>query len=292
MSEKKFILFSKMQGLGNDYIVIDETEEEIITEEKKPSLVEKICKRGFSIGADGVIFVAPAKLEEADIRFRIYNADGSEAEMCGNGIRCFAKFVYENGINLKERIKVETMAGIKLVENEISGRKVISSKVDMGEAIFKTENIPMIFEDEECLEQEFIINENSINLTALSVGNPHTVTFTEDLETVDLKVLGPLIEYHEIFPQRINAHFVGIINKNEIIMITWERGAGVTMACGTGATACVIAGYKLGKLENHVLVHLPGGDLKIEVYGKDDGLGAYMEGNAELVFEGVIEVTI
>ncbi|GAB4308102.1 MAG: diaminopimelate epimerase [Methanobacteriaceae archaeon] len=290
MSEKKFILFSKMHGLGNDYIVIDETEEEIISEHKKPEFAEKTCQRGFSIGADGVIFVCPATLEEADIRFRIFNADGSEAEMCGNGIRCFAKFVYENGINLKETIKVETLAGIKIVENQLKGREVVSSKVDMGTAIFKTAEIPMKSNLDEFIDQELPLNAENIKLTAISVGNPHTVTFTEKIDEIDLNYLGPLLENHEVFPQRTNVHFVSIVNPDEINMITWERGSGITMACGTGATACVIAGYRLGKLDKEVLVHLPGGDLKIEVYEKNDILGAYMEGNAVLTFEGVINI--
>ncbi|AXV37578.1 MAG: diaminopimelate epimerase [Methanobacterium sp. BRmetb2] len=292
MSEEKFILFSKMQGLGNDYIVIDETKEEIIPENKKPEFVEETCQRGFSIGADGVIFVSPATVDEADIRFRIFNADGSEAEMCGNGIRCFAKFVYENGINLKERIKVETLAGIKIVENKLTGREVISSKVDMGTATFKTEEIPMISKLDEFIDQELPLNDKNIKLTAVNVGNPHTVTFTDNLKEVDLESLGPVIEMHEKFPQRINVHFVSITSRSEMKMITWERGTGVTMACGTGATASVIAGYRLGKLDNNVLVHLPGGELKIEVYEKDDTLGAYMEGDAVLSFEGVINVQI
>ncbi|MDI6643831.1 MAG: diaminopimelate epimerase [Methanobacteriaceae archaeon] len=290
MREKKFILFSKMHGLGNDYIVIDETEEEIIPEHKKPEFAEKTCQRGFSIGADGVIFVCPATLEGADLRFRIFNADGSEAEMCGNGIRCFAKFVYENGINLKEKIKVETLAGIKIVENQVKGREVISSKVDMGTATFKTAEIPMKSNSDEFIDQELSLNSEKVKLTAISVGNPHTVTFTERIEEIDLKSLGPLLENHKVFPQRTNVHFVSILNSNEIDMITWERGSGITMACGTGATACVIAGYRIGKLDKNVLVHLPGGDLKIEVYEKKDTLGAYMEGNAVLTFEGVINI--
>ena len=290
MREKMFILFSKMHGLGNDYIVIDETEEEIIPEQKKPEFAEITCQRGFSIGADGVIFVSPATLSEADIRFRIFNADGSEAEMCGNGIRCFAKFVYENGINLKERIKVETLAGIKIVENQLNGREVASSKVDMGTATFKTEEIPMKSNLDEFIDQELPLNSKNIKLTAINVGNPHTVTFTERIEEIDLKYLGPLLENHEVFPQRTNVHFVRILNSDEIDMITWERGSGITMACGTGATACVIAGYRLGILDKNVLVHLPGGDLKIEVYEDNGTFGAFMEGNAVLSFEGVISI--
>jgi diaminopimelate epimerase len=284
----KEIKFSKMHGLGNDYIVIDETTEEIIPEDKKTEISMELCRRGFSIGADGVIFVCPSTSD--DIRFRIFNSDGSEAEMCGNGIRCFSKFVYEKGIINKEKINVETLGGTKEVNLTISDGKVVSSKVDMGTATFKTSEIPMIREGKEFLDEELVVEGNPIKMTVLSVGNPHAVIFTDNLDDVPLNKIGPVIETHEAFPQKINVHFVKIISENEIDMITWERGAGVTFACGTGATSCVIAGFKLQKLNNDVLVHLPGGDLKINVYEKNGTLGAFMEGDAVLVFNGVIKI--
>ncbi len=286
----KEIKFSKMHGLGNDYVVIDETREEIIPEDKKPEITAELCRRGFSIGADGVIFVSPSISE--DIRFRIFNSDGSEAEMCGNGIRCFSKFVYDKGIIENETIKVETFGGTKVVTLNIENGKVASSKVDMGNATFKTPEIPMISDEKEFLDEELIVEGNPVKMSVVSVGNPHAVIFTDDLDRVPLSEIGPVIETHASFPQKINVHFVKILHKNEIDMITWERGAGVTLACGTGATSCVIAGFKLQKLENNVLVHLPGGDLKIDVYEEDGTLGAFMEGDAVLVFDGILEINI
>lgn len=292
MMTLKEIQFSKMHGLGNDYIVIDETKEEIIPESKKNEVTAELCRRGFSIGADGVIFVCPSTSDETDIRFRIFNSDGSEAEMCGNGIRCFAKYVYDRGIIKKEKINVETLGGIKIVDMQVKNGEVSSSKVDMGKATFKASEVPMISENEEFLDEELNVEGTSYRLTAVSVGNPHAVIFTDDIDAVPLNEVGPAIETHEAFPQKTNVHFVKILSKNEINMTTWERGAGFTYACGTGATSCVLSGFKLGKLDNNVLVHLPGGDLRIEVYEKDGSLGAFMEGDAVMVFKGAIKINI
>lgn len=292
MSEKKLITFSKMHGLGNDYIVFDESEKILIPEEKKPEIVEEICRRGFSVGADGVIFVTPATNEDADIRFRIFNSDGSEAEMCGNGIRCFAKYVYENEILNSDEMLVETGGGIKEVDLDLEGGEVIASTVDMGVATFKTTDIPMISNKDEFLDSELMVDGKPINITAVNVGNPHAVIFTENIEDIELNKIGPLIENHPAFPQKTNVHFVNIINRNEIEMITWERGAGFTLACGTGATSCVIAGFKLGKLDEEVEVHLPGGELLIIVYEMGEEVRIFMEGEAILVFDGVMELEI
>lgn len=280
--------FSKMHGLGNDYVVINEFDSEIIPETEKGTFSIEISKRGFSVGADGVIFVCPPT-HNGDIKFRIFNADGSEAEMCGNGIRCFSKYVYDNDIIKKNKLKVETLGGLKIVEITIDEEnKNISNffKVDMGLSTFKTSEIPMIADTEEFLDETLVVDGEEIDMTTVSVGNPHAVIFTEDAEKIDLTKYGPAIENHEAFPQRINVHFVEIISKNEIKMITWERGAGFTYACGTGATSCVLSGFKLGILDNKVLVHLPGGNLEIEVYKKNDELGAFMKGEATLVFNG------
>lgn len=287
--------FSKMHGLGNDYIVIDESKEEIIPEHRKAAIVRELCMRRFSIGADGVIFVEPSTTDEADIKFRVFNSDGSEAEMCGNGIRCFAKFVYENCIVPKDEITVETLGGIKYVKLRIVGEEVVSSTVDMGEAKFKPADIPVISPKsdlKEVLEEELTVDGKSLRVSAVNVGNPHAVVFTENLENVDINHLGPLMEKHEAFPEKTNVHFVKVINREEIEMLTWERGAGFTYACGTGATASTIVGYKLGKLDENVLVHLPGGDLFITIYTKNGKLGAFMEGDAVLAFDGVVEINV
>ena len=292
MIEKTLITFSKMHGLGNDYIIVDESEKILIPEEKKPEIVEEICRRGFSVGADGVIFVTPASTEDADIRFRIFNSDGSEAEMCGNGIRCFAKYVYENEIFRGDEILVETLGGIKEIDLDVEGLEVRASSVDMGVPTFKTSDIPMISDKEEFLDSELIVDGKPIKMTVVNVGNPHAVIFTENIENIDLNEIGPLIENHPAFPQKTNVHFVNIINRNEIEMITWERGAGFTLACGTGATSSVIAGFKLGKLDEEVEVHLPGGELLIIVYEMGEEIRIFMEGEAVLVFDGVMELDI
>ena len=290
MSDRIILLFHKMHGLGNDYAVIDESTEELIPEDKKGEISAELCTRGFSVGADGVIFVAPSI--EADIRFRIFNSDGSEAQMCGNGIRCFAKYVYENDVLKEKQMSVETLGGIKELTLQVESGNVRSIRVDMGTATFKTSEVPMASDEEEFIDQELVVDSEPLKLTALSVGNPHAIIFTDKLEEVALDHLGPIIETHEAFPERINVHFVGVVSPQEVEMLTWERGAGFTMACGTGATSTVIAGYKLGLLEKDVLVHLPGGDLMITVYEKDGELGGFMEGDAVSVFEGIMELDI
>jgi len=290
MSERIILLFHKMHGLGNDYVVIDESTEELIPEEKKPEISAELCTRGFSVGADGVIFVVPSA--EADIRFRIFNSDGSEAEMCGNGIRCFAKYVYENDVLKQKKMTVETLSGTKELTLHVENGTVKSIQVDMGTAAFKTSEVPMTSAEEEFIDQELLVDGEPLKLTAISVGNPHAIIFTEDLEGVALDHLGPLIENHQAFPERTNVHFVGVVSSKEVEMLTWERGAGFTMACGTGATSTVIAGYKLGLLQKDVLVHLPGGDLQITVYEKEGKLGAFMEGDAVSVFEGIMELDL
>lgn len=290
-----------MHGLGNDYVVIDESESEIIPENQKSKAAKEVCTRGFSVGADGVIFISPSTRKNADIRFRIFNADGSEAEMCGNGIRCFAKFVYENNIIPSRDMFVETMEDVKELHLKVDDGKVTSIKVDMGTATFKSGEIPMLTNLEEFLDEEIVLlgvqdriddQETSLKISVISVGNPHAVSFTDDLDKIDLEKIGPLIEFHESFPERINAHFVRVIGRDEVEMITWERGSGVTLACGTGATSSVITGFRLGLLDEEVMVHLPGGELRITVY-KDHGiLGAFMEGSAAQVFEGTMEFNI
>lgn len=288
MTEKMILLFHKMHGLGNDYVVIDESVEELIPENKKAEVASALCRRGFSIGADGVIFVSPSNV--ADIKFRIFNSDGSEAEMCGNGIRCFGKYVYENDVLKQDKMSVETLGGIKELVLQVEWDFVNSIRVDMGTASFKTRDVPIISDADEFVDRELKVGDELVKLTALNVGNPHAVIFCENLEEVALDHLGPLLENHKAFPERTNVHFVGVNSPQEVEMITWERGAGFTMACGTGATSTVIAGYRLGLLDKDVLVNLPGGLLQISVYERDDKLGAFMEGDAVSVFEGIMEL--
>ncbi len=290
MTEKIILLFHKMHGLGNDYILIDESTEEIIPEDKKAEIVSELCTRGFSVGADGVIFVSPSN--KADIKFRIFNSDGSEAEMCGNGIRCFAKYVYENDVLKQDKMIVETLGGNKELILNVERSTVTSIRVDMGRATFKALEVPIICAEDEFIDQELKVDGENVQLTAINVGNPHAVIFHENLDEVALDHLGPLIENHDAFPERTNVHFVNIISPDELEMLTWERGAGFTLACGTGATSTVIAAYKLGLTSKDVLVHLPGGDMQITVYEDKEKLGAFMEGDAVSVFEGIMELEL
>jgi diaminopimelate epimerase len=290
----KDLEFTKMHALGNDYIVINEFDGIIIEEEDKEEFSRKICKRGFSIGADGVIFVQKPTDDKYDVRFRIFNSDGSEAEMCGNGIRCFSKFVYERVLK-KNPLNVETKGGLRISEMETENDIVKTIKVFMGNPKFKLKDIPMKIEGKS--EDDVFLNEeielknallNSVKLSVVNVGNPHAVIFLKDNNLkapfirTHLNELGHEIEHHEAFPEKINVHFVELISPEEIRIITWERGAGYTTACGTGTTSSVIIAHKLRKTGNKVLAHLDGGDLEIEI--KDDGV--YMKGDAVMVYDG------
>lgn len=283
----KGLKFSKMHGIGNDFPIIDESKGEVIPEAEKAEACRFLCHRNFGVGGDGVLFVVPS--EVADIGYRMFNPDGSEAEMCGNGIRCFGDFVYRKGILKQEKMTVETKSGIKTIEITLEDGEPALFKVDMGTSTFKTKEIPMIADEEEFLNGDLEVLDETYAVTAISVGNPHAIIFVEDVSAVDIDKFGPAIECHEVFPEKINVHFVQVISENEGIMRTWERGAGVTLACGTGATSTAISGYKLGLFDSGVLLHLPGGDLEFNVYEKDGELGAFMKGPAELVFDGEIQ---
>lgn len=280
----KGLKFSKMHGIGNDFPIIDESKGEVIPEADKPEACRFLCHRNFGVGGDGVLFVVPS--EVADIGYRMFNPDGSEAEMCGNGIRCFGDFVYRKGILKKEEMTVETKSGIKTITISLENGEPALFKVDMGLSTFKTKEIPMICDEDEFLNGSLDVLDTTFNVTAISVGNPHAIIFVDDVDAVDIDKYGPAIECHEVFPEKINVHFVEVISKNEGKMRTWERGAGVTLACGTGATSTAISGFKLGLFDDNVLLHLPGGDLKFNIYEKDGSLGALMEGPAKLVYNG------
>ena len=283
MFDLKGLKFSKMHGIGNDFPIIDESKGEIIPKKATPEVSRILCDRNFGVGGDGLLFVVPSKV--ADIGYRMFNPDGSEAEMCGNGIRCFGDFVYRKEILKQEKMTVETKAGIKTIEITLKDGQPELFKVDMGLSTFKTSEIPMISDDVEFIDKELKVLDTTFNMTAISVGNPHAIIFVDNLEDIDINKYGPAIEAHEVFPEKINVHFVEVISKNEGKMMTWERGAGVTLACGTGATSTAITGFKLGLFDKNILLHLPGGDLKFDVYEKQD-LGAFMEGPAVIVFDG------
>ncbi|WP_456472770.1 diaminopimelate epimerase [Methanocaldococcus sp.] len=276
--------FTKMHALGNDYIVINEFDGEKVKDKEEFS--KNVCRRRFSVGADGVIFIQKPTKEGFDVRFRIFNNDGSEAEMCGNGIRCFAKYVYERVLK-KNPLFVETKAGLRICELDVENDKVKRVKVYMGKPSFRAKDIPVITDKEEFIEETVKLNNpylKEVKITAVSVGNPHAIIFVDDLDYVRkyLDTIGKEIEHLPIFPERINVHFVKVLNDKEIRVLTWERGVGYTMACGTGATASVLAANKLGKVKDKVIAHLDGGDLEIEI--KEDGV--YMKGDAVMVYDG------
>lgn len=287
MVNLKGLKFSKMHGIGNDFPIIDESKGEVIPESDKAEACRQLCHRNFGVGGDGVLFVVPSDV--ADIGYRMFNPDGSEAEMCGNGIRCFGDFVYRNKIVEAETMTVETKSGIKTIEITVEDGEPILFKVNMGKSTFKTPEIPMISDEDEFVDGDLEVLDNVFKATVISVGNPHAILFVDDVDGIDIDKYGPAIEAHKLFPEKINVHFVEVISKNEGKMRTWERGAGVTLACGTGATSTAISGFKLGIFDENILLHLPGGDLEFEVYSEDNELGAFMKGPAKLVFNGEIQ---
>ena len=279
--------FEKYHGLGNDYIIIDDLKGRI-PEEKKSKLAITLCKIHFSIGADGLIFVGSS--DHADIKMRIFNNDGTEAEMCGNGIRCFSKYVYERKIVEKEVIRVETLKGIMVATLNILHEIVISVQIDMGSPILNCEEIPVISEGlkSRCVNEPIIILDRIFNFTAVSMGNPHAVIFIKDqLNDDELNKYGSTIESHRKFPSKVNVEFVKVISDEESILRVFERGVGRTNACGTGACASVVAGTIIGlfKKNTPITIHNDGGDLKITYNGKT----VLMDGPIERVFKGVIE---
>jgi diaminopimelate epimerase len=271
--------FWKMHGLGNDYVVIDNRDQKI-TDKQAPRLAEQLCERKFSVGADGLLLVYPSKV--ADTRMRIFNSDGSEAEMCGNGIRCFSKYCYEKGIVKKTEFKVETLAGIKPVWLTLDGGEVLSIKVEMGAPNWQRSSLPMTG-DGTCINERLEVDNDLYKVTCLSMGNPHCVTFVSDLDVFPVYTVGKLIENHKAFPKRTNVGFVQVNSRSELTVRVWERGCGETLACGTGTCAAVAAANKLGKVGSKVNVHVLGGDLYVEV-----GDTIFLTGPAEKVFEGTL----
>ncbi len=275
--------FAKMHGLGNDFIILnclDETE--YIPSKLYHSLSAELCDRHFGIGADGVLLVLPSA--QADIRMRIINSDGSEAEMCGNGIRCFARFVYEKGIVPKEVMTIETLAGIMVPRILLDQDGQVSQvEVDMGQPILEKADIPMVGEGQ-AISEAIQIEEQTFQITAVSMGNPHCVIFVDDVENFPIEYWGSRIEKSVYFPRKTNVEFVQILNEREVIMRVWERGAAVTLACGTGACATTVACVLNGKTNRNVTLHLDGGDLQVR-WDETDG-HLYMTGPAVEVFQG------
>lgn len=272
--------FSKMQGLGNDYVYVNAFEEKVEDPVKTAIFVSD---RHFGIGSDGLILIKPSEI--ADCEMEMYNADGSKGEMCGNGIRCVAKFAYDKGLVNKERITVATGAGIKTLDLTIENGKVSLVRVDMGAPILEPEKIPVKFSEKRMVNEEITVLGKTYRGTAVSMGNPHFVVFMdEDVRELDLEKIGPHFENHEIFPNRVNTEFVNVLDRTHIRMRVWERGSGETLACGTGSCACTVAGVLNGLTENEVDVELLGGHL-LDFYDENKNT-VFMTGPAKFVFEG------
>lgn len=282
----KIIEFTKMHGCGNDYIYIDCFKQEINNPEE---LSINLSRQHFSIGGDGVILICPS--DKADAKMRIFNLDGSEGKMCGNGIRCVAKYLYDNGIldiNEKSELTIETLSGIKNLKAYTQDGRVTRLRVDMGKASLKASDIPVTADSETVINKPVEIDGETYNITCVSMGNPHCVVFVNNVDGFDVETVGKKFEHHEMFPDRVNTEFVKVINNKTLKMRVWERGNGETLACGTGACAAVVAACENGicKKDENITVKLTGGELTIRY--TDDTV--YMTGDARLVFEGEVEI--
>ena len=275
--------FTKMQGLGNDYVYVNCFEETI---ENPPEMAKKVSNRNFGIGSDGLIMINPSDV--ADFEMEMYNADGSRSEMCGNGIRCVGKYVYDYGLTEKEHISVETLAGIKYLDLTVEDGKVKLVKVDMGNPELVPANIPIVADGDRVIDEPINVNGTEYRMTGVSMGNPHAVVYVEDVKGLDIEKIGPAFENHERFPNRVNTEFVKVLDQNTVEMRVWERGSGETMACGTGACAVAVACILNGLTEDKVTVKLLGGDLQIEWDKEADKV--YMTGPAEVSFDGEINL--
>lgn len=275
--------FTKMQGLGNDYVYVNCFKETI---ENLPEMAKKVSNRNFGIGSDGLIMINPSDV--ADFEMEMYNADGSRSEMCGNGIRCVGKYVYDYGLTEKEHISVETLAGIKYLDLTVEDGKVKLVKVDMGSPELVPANIPIVADGDRVIDEPINVNGTEYRMTGVSMGNPHAVVYVEDVKGLDIETIGPAFENHERFPNRVNTEFVKVLDRNTVEMRVWERGSGETMACGTGACAVAVACILNGLTEDKVTVKLLGGDLQIEWDKEADKV--YMTGPAEVSFDGEINL--
>ena len=275
--------FTKMQGLGNDYVYVNCMEQMV---EDAAETARRVSDRHFGIGSDGLILICPS--DKADFEMRMYNADGSRGEMCGNGIRCVGKYVYDYGLTDKTSLSVETLGGIKHLFLEVEGGKVSLVKVDMGPAILEPEKIPVTAEGSRVVDEPLCVDGKTFRMTCVSMGNPHAVIYVDDVQGMDLEKTGPSFENHERFPNRINTEFAHVLDRNTVEMRLWERGSGETLACGTGACAVAVASILNGYTEDQVTVRLLGGDLKIEWDRETNKV--YMTGPAEVVFDGEIRL--
>ncbi|RGU92423.1 diaminopimelate epimerase [Clostridium sp. AF15-17LB] len=275
--------FTKMHGLGNDYVYVNCFEERI---ENPSETARYVSDRHFGVGSDGLIMINPS--EAADFEMEMYNADGSRGEMCGNGIRCVAKYVYDYGLTDKTSISVETLGGIKYLDLTVEDGKAVLVKVDMGTPILDPGQIPIVSGREAVIDEPVVVDGTEYRMTGVSMGNPHAVIYVDDLGGLDLVEVGPKFENHERFPKRINTEFAHVIDRTTVEMRVWERGSGETLACGTGACAVAVASILNGYTEDEVTVKLLGGDLLIRWDRETDKV--YMTGPATVVYDGEIEI--
>lgn len=272
--------FTKMQGLGNDYVYVNCFKEKI---DNPPELARRISDRHFGVGSDGLIMINPS--DKADFEMEMYNADGSRGEMCGNGIRCVAKYVYDYGLTDKTSVSVETLGGIKYLDLTVQDGKVKLVKVNMGRPELAPSKVPVAAEGDRAVDEPITVDGKEYRMTCVSMGNPHAVIFTDrDIRELPLEEIGPKFENHERFPKRVNTEFVRVLDRRTAEMRVWERGSGETLACGTGACAVAVACVLNGLTEDEVTVRLLGGDLQIKWDRENDIV--YMTGPAEVVFDG------
>ncbi len=280
--------FTKMEGLGNDYVYVDCTGDFDLVGDKASRVAKFVSDRHFGIGADGLILIKRSDI--ADFQMVMYNADGSQGEMCGNGIRCVGKFVYDKGLTKEEQISVETLAGTRYLEFNIVDNKVDTVKVNMGAPILEPKLIPINYEGDSFINKTTTIDGvGECTFTAVSMGNPHAITIVPDVDTLDILSVGPKWENATFFPKRVNTEFIKVIDRTHVQMRVWERGSGETWACGTGACAVLVACYLNGLVENEATIHLLGGDLLIKL-DTDENI-VYMTGKATTVFDGEIDIT-
>ena len=271
--------FTKMHGCGNDYVYVNGFTEKIAD---KPAFVKAVSDRHFGVGGDGAIFINPS--EEADFEMEMYNADGTRAEMCGNGIRCVAKYVYDKGLTDKEQISIVSFGNVKYVDLYVKEGLVSSVRVNMGEPILEAEKVPVISAMKRSVDEPVTVNGKEYRMTCVSMGNPHAVVFMEDVANLDIASVGSLFENHQVFPNRTNTEFVEVVDRTHVNMRVWERGTGETLACGTGCCATVVAGVLNGLTEEKVTVRVLGGEIEIQ-WDREENL-VYMTGPAATVFEG------
>lgn len=276
--------FTKMQGIGNDYVYVNCFQE---TVEDPAKTARIVSDRHFGVGSDGLILIKPSQV--ADCEMDMYNADGSQGAMCGNGVRCVAKFVYDAGIAKKDRISVATKSGIKYVDVFAENGKAVSVRVNMGAPILRAEEVPMVCEKDTAVAYPLEVDGSVWNVTAVSMGNPHAVVYIDDVDGLEIEKIGPAFEHHPAFPDRVNTEFVRVIDRHTVQMRVWERGSGETLACGTGACAVAVSSILNGFVEDgEVTVKLLGGDLRIEWDRQENTV--YMTGPATTVFEGEISL--